>query len=43
MKKFFIAEAAIQKQNMNERHLPGHYSHFMKALLAIVKNHLIIA
>jgi len=28
MKKLFIAEAAIQKQNLNERHLPGRYSHF---------------
>jgi len=23
----FIAEATIQKQNVNERHLLGHYSH----------------
>jgi len=28
MKNLFIAEATIQKQNVNERHLPGHYSHF---------------
>jgi len=28
MKDLFIAEAAIQKQHVNERHLPGHYSHF---------------
>jgi len=24
----FIAEATIQKQNVNERHLPGHYTDF---------------
>jgi len=28
MKSLFIAEATIQKHNVNERHLPGHYSHF---------------
>jgi len=28
MNNLFIAEAAIQKQNVYERHLPGHYSHF---------------
>jgi len=28
MKDLFIAEATIQKQHVNERHLPGHYSHF---------------
>jgi len=27
MKDLFIAEATIQKQNVNERHLLGHYSH----------------
>ena len=26
MKNLFIAEATIQKQNVNERHLPRHYS-----------------
>jgi len=25
MKDVFIAEATIQKQRVNERHLPGHY------------------
>jgi len=25
MKDLFIAEATIQKQHMNERHLPEHY------------------
>jgi len=25
MKDLFIAKAAIQKQHVNERHLPGHY------------------
>jgi len=25
MKNVFIAEATIQKQNVNERHLPGHH------------------
>jgi len=25
MKHLFIAEATIQKQHVNERHLPGHY------------------
>jgi len=25
MKDLFIAEATIQKQHVNERHLPGHY------------------
>jgi len=24
----FIAKATIQKQHVNETHLPGHYSHF---------------
>jgi len=28
MKDLFVAEATIQKQHVNERHLPGHYSHF---------------
>jgi len=28
MKNLFIAEATIQKQHVNKRHLPGHYSHF---------------
>jgi len=28
MENLFIAEKAIQKQNMNERHLLWHYSHF---------------
>jgi len=28
MKELFFAEATIQKQHVNERHLPGHYSHF---------------
>jgi len=28
MKDLFIAESKIQKQHVNERHLPGHYSHF---------------
>jgi len=28
MKNLFIAEATIQKQNVNERHWPRHYSHF---------------
>jgi len=28
MKNLFIAEATIKKQHMNERHFPGHYSHF---------------
>jgi len=28
MKDLFIAEATCQKQHVNERHLPGHYSHF---------------
>jgi len=27
MKNLFIDEATIQKQKVNERHLPGHYSH----------------
>jgi len=27
-KDSFIAEATIQKQHVNERDLPGHYSHF---------------
>jgi len=27
MKDLFIAEATIQKQHVNEKHLPGHYSH----------------
>jgi len=27
-KDLFIAEATIQKQHVNERHLPGHHSHF---------------
>jgi len=26
-KNLFIAEATIQKQKLNERHLPRHYSH----------------
>jgi len=26
--KTYIAEATIQKQHVNERHLPGHYCHF---------------
>jgi len=29
-KNLFIAEATIQKQNLNEKNLPGHYSHFRK-------------
>jgi len=28
LKNLFIAEATIQKQHVNERHLPGPYSHF---------------
>jgi len=28
MKNLFMAEGTIQKQNVNERHLPEHYSHF---------------
>jgi len=28
IKDLFIAEATIQKQHVNERHLLGHYSHF---------------
>jgi len=28
MENIFIAEATIQKQNMNEKHLLRHYSHF---------------
>jgi len=28
MKTLFIAEATIQKQNVNEMHLPGYYFHF---------------
>jgi len=28
MKDLFVAEATIQKQHVNERHLPGHYYHF---------------
>jgi len=28
MEGIFIAEAAIQKQKINERHLLWHYSHF---------------
>jgi len=28
IKDLFIAETTIQKQHVNERHLPGHYSHF---------------
>jgi len=28
MKNLFIDEATIKKQKVNERHLPGHYSHF---------------
>jgi len=28
MENMFIAEEAIQKQNMNEKHLLWHYSHF---------------
>jgi len=28
MKNVLIAEATIQKQHANKRHLPGHYSHF---------------
>jgi len=28
MKGLFIAEATIKKQHVNERHLPGHCSHF---------------
>jgi len=28
MKTVFIAEAAMQKQNMNRRHLLRHFSHF---------------
>jgi len=28
MKSIFIAEAAIQKQKINERHLLWYYSHF---------------
>jgi len=28
MENLFIAEAAMQKQSMNERHLLWHYSHF---------------
>jgi len=28
MKNLFIAEATIQKQTVNETHLPGQYSHF---------------
>jgi len=39
-KDLFIAEATIQKQHVNERHSPGHYSHL--AVLAIVKNYRII-
>jgi len=27
MKNLLIAEATIQKQNVNERHLPRHYTH----------------
>jgi len=27
-KDVFIAEAAIQKQHVNKRYFPGHYSHF---------------
>jgi len=30
MKNLFIAEATIQKQNVNERHFPGYYFHFRK-------------
>jgi len=28
MESIFIAEVAIQKQRINERHLLWHYSHF---------------
>jgi len=28
MKNVFIAETTVRKQNMFERHLPGHYFHF---------------
>jgi len=28
LKTVFIAEATIQTQHVNKRHLPGHYSHF---------------
>jgi len=28
MKDLFIAEATIENQHVNERHLPGHYSYF---------------
>ena len=28
MKNLFIDEATIQKQKVNEKHLPGHYSYF---------------
>jgi len=28
MKNLFVAEATIQKQNVNEWHLPRHYSLF---------------
>jgi len=26
-KDLFIAEVSIQKQHVNQKHLPGHYSH----------------
>jgi len=29
VKNIFIAEATIQKQSVNERHLPSHYFHFV--------------
>jgi len=28
MKNLFIAGATLQKYNVNEKHSPGHYSHF---------------
>jgi len=28
MINLFVAEATIKNQHVNERHLPGHYSHF---------------
>jgi len=29
MEDLFIAEATIQKQRVNERHLPGHYFRYL--------------
>jgi len=43
LKSLFIAEATIQKQHVNERHLPGPTPIFGIALLTIVENNLIIA